>query len=478
MSEVCSIPEVFEDYLQPARFKVAHGGRGSGKTRTFITILLNNVIFYRWKLICFREYMKSIKESCYAEIVEEIDRRGLHHLVTINKTEIIAKSGGRICFDFLRLNVENIKGYANFDAALVEEAENVSRESWNTLIPTVRKEFYSPEYGRVIESEIWVAYNPKNPLSDTHQRFVVDRIYPDFDENGNRYCIVKQINYTDNPWFPATLRRDMELMKKENFELYRHVYLGEPVADSVLAIIKPVWIEAAMDAHLDPRFKAHTGNLYGGLDVADEGADLNAVCYRDGQVVTHIREWKDADPVAVGERCYHEAAGLNADIIRYDNIGVGAGVKGKVRELDAQYFREGKKPIRFQAFTASEAPANPKQNYQPNRTNEAHFLNRKAQAWQLLADRFENTYRLLKEGKSVDMEKLISIETMTLDKKLLLKLQGELSAPRREFSNGKMKVESKDSLKKRGIPSPNLADALVMAFFEEDDALARLIKMG
>ncbi|EKO4062346.1 phage terminase large subunit, partial [Escherichia coli] len=75
MTEQCSIPEAFEEYLQPARFKVAYGGRGSAKTRTFITILLNNVIYHGWKLICFREYMKSIKESCYAEIVEEINRR-------------------------------------------------------------------------------------------------------------------------------------------------------------------------------------------------------------------------------------------------------------------------------------------------------------------------------------------------------------------------------------------------------------------
>lgn len=455
-----TINPIFQPFIEAHRYKVAKGGRGSGKSWAIARLLVEAARRQPVRILCARELQNSISDSVIRLLEDTIEREGYAAEFEIQRTMIRHMgTGAEFIFYGIKNNPTKIKSLEGVDVCWVEEAEAVTKDSWDILIPTIRKP----------NSEIWVSYNPKNWLDDTHQRFAVNT--PDD-------CVLLTVNYSDNPHFPDVLRREMEECKERDFELYRHIWEGEPVADSALAIIKPKWIEAAMDAHLDPRFKAHTGNLYGGLDVADEGADLNAVCYRDGQVVTHIREWNDTDPVAVGERCYHEAAGLNAGVIRYDNIGVGAGVKGKVRELDAKYFREGKKPVRFQAFTASESPANPKQNYQPNRTNEAHFLNRKAQAWQLLADRFENTYRLLKEGKSVEMGKLISIETMSLDKKLLLKLQGELSAPRREFSNGKMKVESKDSLKKRGIPSPNLADALVMAFFDEDDALARLMKMG
>ena len=93
MSETCEIFRAYRDYLQPARFKVAYGGRGSAKTRTFITILLNNVIWHGWRLVCFREIMKSIEDSVYQEFIEEIERRNLHDMVDVLKTEIRAKRG-------------------------------------------------------------------------------------------------------------------------------------------------------------------------------------------------------------------------------------------------------------------------------------------------------------------------------------------------------------------------------------------------
>ena len=227
MSNVTEIFPAFEEYLQPARFKVAYGGRGSAKTRTFCTILLNNVLYHGWRLVCFREIMKSLDDSVYQEFVDEIDRRELHRFFKIINNQIeCTYSGGVIKFEGLYRNQQKVKGYAGFDAAWLEEAATITEDSYKFLIPTLRKK----------GSEIWVSYNPENPLDETHKRFVTERTYPDY-KDGRRYCIVKKINYTENPRFPDELRDDMELMKKEDPDLYEHVYLGEPVANSDLSII-------------------------------------------------------------------------------------------------------------------------------------------------------------------------------------------------------------------------------------------------
>lgn len=455
MSEICEIFRAYCDFLQPARFKVAYGGRGSAKTRTFITILLNNVIWHGWRLVCFREIMKSIEDSVYQEFIEEIERRNLHDMVDVLKTEIRAKRGtGIIKFDGLHRNQQKVKGYAGFDAAWVEEAAKVTKDSWKLLIPTLRKK----------GSEIWVSFNPESPLDDTYQRFVTNRKYPDAIK-GKPYCIVRCINYDANPRFPEELRIDMELMKNDDPELYQHVYLGMPVANSALSIIKPSWIEAAIDAHLKLGI-SRTGNRFCGLDPMDEGEDFNARCYRDGQIVYQLDEWKDRDPVAVGERVYAEAIQDGISHVIYDNIGVGAGVKGKFREIETDMIAKGQhgQIVPFSEFTASESPCNPDSEYMPGRTNGQHFLNMKAMGWWYLRDRFHNTYKAVVEGKEVDMDNIISIDSSCITPELLNKLKGELSAPNREYSNGKIKVESKESLKKRGIPSHNLADSLVCAF--------------
>ncbi|WP_272671322.1 PBSX family phage terminase large subunit [Providencia sp. PROV138] len=478
MSEQCDIPEVFEEYLQPARFKVSYGGRGSAKTRTFITILLNNVIFYGWKLICFREYMKSIKESCYAEIVEEINRRNLHSLVTVNKTEIFANSGGRICFDFLRLNVENIKGYANFDAALIEEAENVSKDSWETLIPTVRKEYFSKEYGRVVESEIWVAYNPKNRLSDTHQRFVLNRIYPDYDENGNRYCIVKKINYTDNPWFPETLRRDMEIMKNANYELYRHVYLGEPVGASDMAIIKYAWLEAATDAHKKLGWKAR-GAVISTHDPSDTGGDAKGYVSRRGSVVNKVAEGLLMDVNEGADWATEQAIQDGADHFLWDGDGLGAALRRQVtdaftgKQTTVTMFKGSESPFDEDELYQSGAWADEVVSGDNSRTIGDVFRNKRAQFYYALADRLYLTYRAVEHGEYANPDDMISFDKETIGEQMLEKLFAELTQIQRKFNgNGKLELMTKVDMKvKLGIPSPNLADSLMMSMYCPPNAI-------
>jgi phage terminase large subunit len=448
-----------KDYLQYAPYKIAYGGRGSAKTRTFVSILLNNVRFYGWRLACFREVMKSLEDSVYQEFIDEMVRTNCSHEFNIVKNTIRHKlTGGKINFDGLFRNQQKLKGYAGYDAFWVEEAENVSDESWQFLIPTLRKD----------DSELWVSYNPFEILSPTHVMFVTEREkrFPDFDDDGNRYCISKKINYTDNPRFPKKLRMDMELMKENDYELYLHVYEGEPVGNSDLAVIKPMWIAAAIDAHIKLGMEA-SGGWMAGFDVADEGKDKNAFVWRHGWVLRGAEEWKDDDPNTAARFVFNNSLQMGMDTVTYDNIGVGAGAKGAIRE-EAKKVKD--KPMghkvkvpQYRGFTANEAPLNPEASYMPGKTNQDMFRDLKAQAWWLLRDRFKNTYDAL-AGKPYDKEKLISLDSTI---PLVGKLAAELAQPRRDLINGKVFIESKKDMKKRGVNSPNLADACVMAFAPE-----------
>lgn len=446
------IPEVMQDFLQPAFYKVAYGGRSSGKTQNVMRMLLIKMLEGK-NIGCFREIQKSIKDSIKKSFDTLIDELGWrHYFSNSTDTEIRCYTGAVMIFAGLKHNVTSVKGMDWLDVFFTEEAENISGDSWNVLIPTARKP----------GAEIWVVFNPKKLTDATYQRFIVSPP-PEFDDKGNRRAIIKKVNYMDNPWFTEESRAQMEEMKRDDIELYKHIWLGEPISDTALSIIKPMWIEAALDAHIKLGI-GRTGNRFAGLDPADEGEDFNARVYRDGQIIYQINEWKDRDPVAVGERVYNEAIEDGINHVSYDNIGIGAGVKGKFREKETDMIARGDHMnlVQFTEFTASAAPISGE--YMPGRRNEDHFLNLKAQGWWSLRDRFHNTYKAVVEGKDVDMERIISIDTSSIDKRVIDKMKAELSSPNREYSNGKIKVESKESLKKRGIPSPNIADAVVMAF--------------
>lgn len=460
--EVIDIFPAYRDYLQPARFKVAYGGRGSAKTRTFCTILTTNVLYYGWRVVCFREIMESIKDSVYQEFVAEVERRDIARHFEITNAEIrCPSSGGIIRFSGIRanaqrLNTQKLKGFSDYDAAWLEEANPVTAESWNALIPTMRK----------TGSEIWVSFNPENPLEETYRRFVVDPMYP-AERDGRPYCIVKKINFDANPRFPKELRDDAELMRASDPELYRHVYLGEPVADNALSIIKPAWVEAARDAHTHiPGFPTGGGRI-GGMDVsggvegnviAPKSNDPNALAWRYGQVLSGLEEWQDENPNKAAAYAYPIVMREKLDTLHIDDIGVGASVPGEFRRLDTEA------RCAYAGWTASESPINPDREYQPGKTHGDMFANLKAQGWGMLADRFRNTWQA-RNGLPFDSDNLISIPSGL---PFADKLCAELSQPRRESVNGRMKVESKASLKKRGIPSHNLADAVVMAFADVD----------
>nr|WP_241993361.1 PBSX family phage terminase large subunit [Serratia marcescens] len=397
-----------------------------------------------YRFLCARELQNSISDSVIRLLDDTITREGYASEFEVQRASIRhLVTGSEFMFYGIKNNPTKIKSLEGIDICWMEEAEAVSKESWEILIPTIRKP----------GSEIWVSYNPKNILDDTHQRFVISP--PD------DICLLT-VNYTDNPWFPDVLRLEMEECKRKDYDLYLHIWEGEPVADSDMAIIKPSWIAAAVDAHLKIGFEA-SGRKRIGFDVADEGEDSNATTLAHGSVVTDCQQWNKGDVITSADRVKNYAEEVRASEIVYDSIGVGAGVKAHLKRVCR---------IPATGFNAGESVFKPEAKYAEGKTNKDMFSNIKAQAWWGVRDRFYNTWRVVKHleanpddrdfAKQFSDDQLISLSSGI---KQLEYLKAELSRPWVDYdNNGRVKVESKKDMKKRGIPSPNMADSLIMAF--------------
>ena len=427
----------FKPLIRKARYKVLYGGRGSGKSYFLAELAVEVSRRIGTVILCAREFQGSLDDSVYQLLIETIERLGYADEFDILKSTITHKgTGAKFVFYGIKNNVTKIKSIQGVGVCWVEEAEAVTKNSWDVLIPSIRGDK---------NAEIWISFNPKNILDDTYQRFIV---HPPKDS------IVLKANYDINPHFADTpLLADMLECKERDEDLYRHIWLGDPVADSELAIIKPSWIEAAIDAHEKLGFSA-AGRRILGFDVADEGDDANATVLRHGSVVTDMQQWRGQDVIYSADKVYLYAQEQNIDRIVYDNIGVGAGVKAQFRR------KNGK--VQTLGFNAGGAVYKPDAKYTDDKKNRDMFANIKAQAWWMVRDRFYKTWRAVHHGDSYPEDQLISLSSSLHE---LEYLTAELSRPQVDYDqNGRVKVESKKDMKKRGIPSPNRADALVMAF--------------
>lgn len=202
------VPAAFLPMLEPARYKVYYGGRGSGKSWSFGQILIYISARVKVRVLCAREIQGSIADSVHKLLSDEIYRFGYGDQFRITANSITSEVGSEFLFKGLRHNVNEIKSTEGVDICWVEEAQAVSDASWQLLIPTIR----SPG------SEIWASFNPLNEHDPTYQRFVAKP--PDG-------AIVKKVSWRDNPWFPTELNREREYLARVDPEAYQHVWEGE-----------------------------------------------------------------------------------------------------------------------------------------------------------------------------------------------------------------------------------------------------------
>ena len=200
-------PEKLSVLFDKHRYKVAYGGRGGGKSWAIARALLIIGASKPTRILCAREFQTSIRDSVHKLLCDQIESLRLHGFYEITQTSIRGRNGSEFFFAGLKNNVSNIKSFEGVDICWVEEAQSVSRMSWNVLIPTIRKQ----------DSEIWISFNPELETDETYQRFV---LHPPGD------AVVTKINWSDNPWFPETLRTEKDALKDRDVEAYNTVWEG------------------------------------------------------------------------------------------------------------------------------------------------------------------------------------------------------------------------------------------------------------
>ena len=202
------IPSKFKFLSEPYRYKVAYGGRGSSKSWTFARKLIIDGANQPLRILCAREVQKSIKQSVHQLLTDQIQALGLGQFYEVLESEIRGINGTQISFAGLATNsVESIKSFEGVDKVWIEEAQSVSKKSWDILLPTIRKP----------NSEIWVTFNPDVDTDDTYQRFVV---------NPPPNSMVVKVNYYDNAWFPEVLEEERKHSELTNPD-YRNIWEGE-----------------------------------------------------------------------------------------------------------------------------------------------------------------------------------------------------------------------------------------------------------
>ncbi len=229
------------------------------------------------------------------------------------------------------------------------------------------------------------------------------------------------------------------------------------------SIILAEWFDAAVDAHKKLGFTP-SGLKVLSHDPSDLGADSKGLVLRHGSVILDVKEMTNGD---VNEGCSwatEYAIQNNVDLFTWDCDGLGVSLRQQV----GQAF-DGKK-VEIKMFKGSESPDDPMEIYEPDaklersqsRTNKDTFLNKRAQFFWRLRDRFFKTYCAVQKNEYINPDELISISS---EINCLAQFRSEICRiPKKPNASGKIQIMSKDEMKtKLKILSPNLADSAMMS---------------
>lgn len=207
LASAADFPAKLRCLWKPARYIVLYGGRGGAKSWGVARALLIQAAQAPLRVLCAREIQNSIAESVHQLLKDQIAALGLSEFYEVTDKEIRGRNGSLFIFAGLRHNIASIKSKEGIDVVWIEEGEAVTANSWNTLIPTIRKE----------GSRIVVVFNPRLDTDETYKRFVLDP---------PEGALVVKIGWQDNPWFPAVLDEERRALQTKDPVAYLNVWEG------------------------------------------------------------------------------------------------------------------------------------------------------------------------------------------------------------------------------------------------------------
>jgi phage terminase large subunit len=212
------VPKLIPVFEGRADVRGGVGGRGSGKTRSFAKMIAVRGYMFGMagitgQLVCGRQFMNSLEDSSLEECKRAIEEEPwLAEYYEIGEKYIKSKDG-RIWFTFVGLDrsIASIKSKGRILILWVDEAEPVTDFAWSIVIPTLREE--ESDWN----AELWVTWNPMRKTSAVEKRFRFSK---------DPLIKIAEVNWSDNPKFPAKLERERLRDKEERPDQYGHIWEG------------------------------------------------------------------------------------------------------------------------------------------------------------------------------------------------------------------------------------------------------------
>lgn len=442
MININLVPAFTPFYNIHKRFKFAHGGRGSAKSTSIADTLLLIGRQTKKRILCAREIQKSIKDSVHTLLRDRIAEHGFIDYLVLDTTIRNRNTGTEILFTGLREhNINTIKSYEGIDICWTEESQAVVETSMNILTPTIRKK----------GSELWFTYNRLNLLDPVHRLFMRElknaekKIFiPNFTnkkyfwyEYVGEDAIGLHINYDGNPYFPEELYKEMLKDKEDNPSLHRHKWLGEPQSQGDNTLISREKALQAVNRKVE-----NWDYVSFGVDPARYGDDESVIEVREGFKILPVNKFNGINTTELTGRVLklareYYAKGYKKPIkIKVDDTGIGAGVTDQLEE------------------------AAKNENVKNEETKQFNII-----VIPMINNGVPNDYKYVDIGTEMWGVMGEALKTMSLPDDMIL-LEQMATRQYKIKPDGRIKLETKDEMKKRSLTSPDRADALALCLYE------------
>ena len=429
------------------RMKIIRSGRGGGKTHACASAIPRLMHRNRWpsgepmRICVMREILKSIEKSCKAALEDKIKHLGFAPYFEGSTQKQLTHDNGSECFfqGMSSVTEEEVRGLESLDILWFEEAQNMSRRSWEILLPTIRKK----------HSEIWLTFNPRERADPAWELFVRYERAPD------PKVLTLTTNYDRNKFFTEENESDRLDMLQQAPHRYPHVWLGEPDDGASTRKLLPYG-----DLRKCIKRQPRNGYIYAGLDIAAKGDDFcSIIIQQSGSIIYHER-WAKAYINDTVRRAVSICDEYGVNALFFDETGLGAGAVSTLRDIAPGFMCYG---VGF-----GEAVMKPNATWgitgKRRVTQKDKYERRTSQLGDAVRQRLQCTLAFLRGDTRVEVGDCLWIDPDVNDLETLLK---DLAQPEEdETKSGRMIIEK--SPKPEGsttrLPSPDSYDATILAF--------------
>jgi len=410
MPKILQMPDKLRPFIlkiNEHRYFLGEGGRGGGKSQALARIFLYLGEQRKLRMVCGRETQNSISESVYSLLCDIIRQEGLAYEIQQSKlihkaTETVINFRG-----FRQQGAFNIQGMEGVDVLWIDEAQAITKQTLDVLIPTIRKD----------KAKIYFTMN-RHMEHDPVYEFLYGR---------EDTCHVN-INFDENPFCTKALKDEAAACKAKSEKDYLHIWMGEPLLqleDSVFT-----YRELKETRHNRHPMREGYGFRVGGFDVARYGDDKCAAVIVQQMGSLHWEmvfqdQWDHKDLNYTAGRILTTANAENVDRSVIDEDGLGGG------PLDN--LRHGRGLEQFVGF----------KNLPMGMDKDKQYGNVRTAAVYKLKKMVEDGHICITDEETIR----------------------ELCTLKYKYDNYQRKIlVSKDQMRKQfDVKSPNLADSLIMA---------------